>query len=309
MEMLLEARSLTKLYGVVLGVNDVTLDLPAGAYGLLGPNASGKSTLLKLVTGQLKPSEGTVRVLGHVPWNRQELFRRVGFCPEQDAFYSFLSAFEFVRTLAKLSGFDPGEARRRAERALERVGATSFMHRRISTYSKGMRQRTKVAQSLVHDPELLILDEPLRGTDPVGRRDLVALIRGLAEEGRSVIVSSHVLHEVEAMTDAFLLLHAGRIRAHGTVEEIRSLLEDSPHRVRVHTDRVRPLAARLVAGSGVEGVEIDEEAGVLAVRTRDPIALFEQLGSLVEEERFDVEELHSQDDDLESVFHYLMSRR
>ena len=305
---LIEAKSLTKLYGTVIGVNDVNLELGPGVRGLLGPNGSGKSTLLKLVTGQLRPTEGTVRVLGRKPWNHPALFRRVGFCPEQDAFYSFLTAFEFVCALAELSGFGRAEAKTRAEATLERIGATAFMHRPIAPYSKGMRQRTKVAQALVHDPEFVILDEPLTGTDPVGRREMIELVQSLGAEGKSVLVSSHVLHEVEAMTDEFLLIHGGRVLASGSVEEIRALLSDAPHRIEIRADSTRRAAARLLEALPVEGIEVSEEAGRIRVQTRSPLEFFEGVARLVSEGDVVIHEMHSQDDDLSAVFHHLVTR-
>lgn len=305
---LLTTVALTKLYGVVIGVNDVHLDLAPGVWGLLGPNGSGKSTLLKMITGQIRPTEGSLRVLGEVPWNNRELFHRIGLCPEQDAFYSFLSALEFVQALAELSGCTRTVARTKAEEALERVGATSFMNRPIATYSKGMRQRTKVAQALVHDPEFIILDEPLTGTDPVGRHEMIELVRTLGGQGKSLIISSHVLHEVEAMADSFLLIHGGRVLATGTVREIRSLLSDAPNRIRIRSERARELASRLLADLAVDGVDLSDDADSFAVTTRDPAGFFDGLARIVDETGIQVQEMHSQDDDLSAVFKYLISR-
>ena len=245
---LVTAQSLTKLYGVVIGVNDVTLDLEPGVIGLLGPNGAGKSTFLKLITGQLKPTEGSLEVLGQRPWSNTEIFRSIGFCPEQDAFYDDMSALEFVTALGQLSDLGP-DAKSRAEDALARVDATEYMHRPIGEYSKGMRQRTKIAQALVHDPQLLILDEPLHGTDPIGRREIMDLIIRLGEEGRSILVSSHVLHEVESMTDEFVLVFGGRILAFGHVQEIRSLMDELPHRITIRCDDGRVHILPLQAAS------------------------------------------------------------
>lgn len=306
--MLIEARSLTKLYGVVIGVNDVTLDLPPGVRGFLGPNGAGKSTFLNLVTGQLRPTEGEVRVFGERPWNNPELFRRVGFCPEQDAFYDFLTGLEFVTALARFSGYDAEEARRRAAAVLERVGAREYMDRKIGTYSRGMRQRTKVAQALVHDPELVILDEPLTGTDPIGRHDLIELVKQLGREGKSLLISSHVLHEVQAMTEEFLLIYGGRVLASGNVHEIRGLMNEYPHRITIRCDGGRELAHRLVRDLPVTGVEVDEAAGTLLVHTREPQAFYSGLAGVVLDSGSAVREVISQDDNLDAVFRYLVSR-
>ena len=306
MTTLLECRSLTKLYGVVIGVNDLSLELEPGVHGLLGPNGAGKSTLIKLITGQLKPTEGQVRVLGQNPWNNPRLLCRIGYCPEHDAFWKFLSGHQFVMTLAELSGMAPGEAKDAAGSALERVGATEYMHRPISTYSKGMRQRTKLAQALVHDPDLLVLDEPLSGTDPVGRHELMDLIGELGADGKSVLVSSHVMHEVQAMTRRFLLIYGGRVLAAGDVQEIRHLLYEIPHRIRIACDQPRVLARHLAGQEGVDGVQTDTERGELWVTTRDPRALFVALPDLAAETGALIRELGSEDDSLDAVFEYLV---
>jgi ABC-2 type transport system ATP-binding protein len=306
MPALLEAHELTKLYGVVIGVNDLTLSLEPGVHGLLGPNGAGKSTLLKLITGQLRPSNGALRVLGEDPWNNAALYRRVGYCPEHDAFWDFLSGREFVETLARLQGLSRDEARGAAERALLRVGAGEFADRRISTYSKGMRQRTKLAQALAHEPELLVLDEPLSGTDPVGRREIMDVIVGLGRGGASVLVSSHVMHEVEAMTHRFLLIYGGRVLAAGDVQEIRRLLDDIPHHVRIVCDAPRALARRLAGEAQVQGLTVDEARGELLVSTRAPHALFAALPEHAHEAGVAVLELYSSDESLDAVFGYLV---
>ena len=306
MAALMEARSLTKLYGVVIGLNDLTLELAPGVHGLLGPNGAGKSTLLKLLTGQLRPSEGNLRVLGESPWGNPQLFRRIGYCPEQDAFWSFQTAREFVQTLARLSGLSRDEARPAAERALLRMGAAEFLDRPISTYSKGMRQRTKLAQALAHGPELVILDEPLSGTDPVGRRAILDVIAELGREGKSVIVSSHVMHEVESVTQHFLLIYGGRVLAVGDVREVRALLAEIPHQVRIACDGPRALAARLATEPAVEGYRLDAAGGELLVTTREPERLLRGLPDHAEAAGVRILELGATDESLDAVFAYLV---
>jgi ABC-2 type transport system ATP-binding protein len=303
---LIEARSLTKLYGVVIGVNDMTLDLDHGVTGLLGPNGAGKSTFLKLVTGQLRPTEGGLRVLGERPWNNMELFRRTGLCPEQDSFFDQMTGLEFVTSLARISGLGR-RARPLAEEALERVGATEFMDRAIGDYSKGMRQRTKIAQAIVHDPDFLILDEPLTGTDPICRREIMDLVVELGRAGKSILVASHVLHEVQAMTDEFVLVYGGRVLASGRVGEIRSLMNEFPHRITIRCDHPRRLAQSLVRDLPIDGVEIDGERGELVVLTRDPGEFYQRLPEVVVGSGVSVRELVSADNKLEAVFNYLMS--
>lgn len=303
---LLEARDLTKLYGVVIGVNDIALELEPGVIGLLGPNGAGKSTLIKLVIGQLRPSEGSIRVFGENPWNNRRLFRRIGICPEQDSFYDQMTALEFVTTLASISGL--GEvAENRAKQALDRMGATGFMHRRIGEYSKGMRQRTKIAQAIVHHPDLLILDEPLTGTDPVCRREIMDLVIELGREGTSILVASHVLHEVQAMTDEFVLMYGGRILASGQVQEIRSLMNEFPHRITIRCDDVRRLAHSVVRALPVDGVEVDTERDELVVLTREPGPFYAGLGDVALDAEVKIRELASADDKLDAVFRYLIS--
>lgn len=306
MSHLIQANGLTKLYDLVIGVNDVTIDLEPGVRGLLGPNGSGKSTFLKLVMGQLRPTLGEIRVFGESPWNNPEVMRRIGFCPEQDAFYPFLTAYEFVEILARIGGYDPAEASRRTLAALERVSATEFMHRKIATYSKGMRQRTKMAQALVHEPQFLIFDEPLNGLDPPGRRDLTNLMITLGKEGKSVLVSSHVLHEVQAVTEEFLLMWGGRLLASGNVHEIRGLMNEYPHKITIRCAEGKELAHRIVHDLPVSGIEIGN--GELSVLTREPGAFFAGLARVVVESGVRVTEMVSEDDNLDAVFRYLVTR-
>jgi len=303
---LLTALSLTKLYGVVIGVNDMTLDLEPGVIGLLGPNGAGKSTLIKLITGQLVPTEGTLQVFGEAPWNNPRVLRRLGLCPEQDAFYDSDSALEFVTSLARVSGLG-GSARTRAADTLARVGAAEYMHRPIREYSKGMRQRTKVAQALVHDPELLIFDEPLTGTDPIGRREMTNLILELGREGKSIIVSSHVLHEVQATTSEFVMVLGGRILASGDIHEIRALMNEIPHKITIRCDDGRALAHHLMRDLPIRGVEIAADGQGVVVLTQEPAAFYAGLPEVVHQAGAHVRELVSGDDNLESVFHYLSS--
>jgi ABC-2 type transport system ATP-binding protein len=306
MEPILECYSLTKLYGAVIGVNDLSFELEPGVHGLLGPNGAGKSTFIKLITGQLRPSQGSIRVLGANPWNNPAVLRRIGYCPEHDAFWMFQSGLEFVTTLAQLSGMTRHEARLAAQKALSRVGAQPYWDRPISTYSKGMRQRTKLAQAIVHDPDLLVLDEPLSGTDPVGRREIMDLVASIGDEGKSVLVSSHVMHEVQAMTSRFLLVFGGRVLAAGDVQEIRALLYEIPHRIHIDSSRPRELARELAQRTEVDGVEFDPESNDLWVTTRDPRAVFEVLPACATATGAAIREMGSEDESLDAVFAYLV---
>ena len=297
----------SKWYGNVIGLNKLTLHIPAGVTGLLGPNGAGKSTLLQLATGQLRPSQGTVRVLGQSVWSNPALNRHLGLCPEQDAFYEWMTGWDFIRTCAKLSGMSRGEAAAATEKALHVVGMTENMHRAIRGYSKGMRQRTKLAQALVHEPQVLFLDEPFSGTDPLARRDLMEVIRNLGSAGRSVLVSSHVLHEVQALTPNIVLLHRGRLVAEGHVRQIRELIDTHPHRIVLVCDHYRVLAAKLVACADVEAIHVLTRDSALLVETRQPDAFYTRLPCLALENGTPIREVYSEDDNLEAVFKYLVS--
>jgi len=299
------AANLSKWYGQVIGLNDVSVSIRPGVTGLLGPNGAGKSTLMKLATGQLRPSKGSLQVLGVSPWRNPELFRRLGYCPEQDAFYDTMSGAEWVSSLLRLSGFPHREADRRAMASLEELGLADAAGRRIGGYSKGMRQRAKLAQAIAHDPELLVLDEPLSGMDPVGRRLTIRRIRAWGEAGKTVLVSSHVLHEVERMTSDVLLIHNGRILAEGNVRHIRELIDDHPHTVHVRAAEPRQLARRLLDEDGLLSMRFEQ--GALVAQTARPDAFYTRLTSLAASgEAGAVDEITSPDDNLEAVFRYLV---
>jgi ABC-2 type transport system ATP-binding protein len=303
-----EFDGVSKWYGNVIGLNKLSLHVPAGVTGLLGPNGAGKSTFLQLATGQLRPSQGTVRVLGQRPWNNPALMRLVGLCPEQDAFWEWMTGLAFVRTCARLSGLGGPEATDAAENALAVVGMTENMNRAIRGYSKGMRQRTKLAQALVHKPRVLFLDEPFTGTDPVARRDLMEVIRRLGAAGRSVVVSSHVLHEVQALTPYIVLLHRGRLVAEGQVRQIRDLIDKHPHRIVLVSDHYRALAAKLVGCDDVEGIKFLARESAVLVETRQPDAFYARLPGLAVSDGTAIREVYSEDDNLEAVFKYLVSK-
>ncbi len=302
-----EFDGVSKWYGNVIGLNKLALRVPAGVTGLLGPNGAGKSTLLQLATGQLRPSQGTVRVLGQSVWSNPALNRHVGLCPEQDAFYEWMTGWDFVHTCARLGGMSRGAAAAATEKALGLVGMTENMHRAIRGYSKGMRQRTKLAQALVHEPQVLFLDEPFSGTDPVARRDLMDVIRNLAGQGRSVLVSSHVLHEVQALTPNIVLLHRGRLVAEGHVQQIRELIDTHPHRIVLVCENRRTLAAELVACADVEAIHFLKQDSAILVETRQPDAFYARLPRLAIANGTAIREVYSEDDNLEAVFKYLVS--
>ncbi|MGQ9575468.1 MAG: ABC transporter ATP-binding protein [Thermoguttaceae bacterium] len=296
----------TKLYGPVIGVNDLTMALERGAYGLLGPNGSGKTTLLNLITGQLRPTMGTVRVLGQPPMNNLDLFRRLGVCPERDALYPTVTGFDWVYYLMRLHGFRRREAAARAERALELVGMKQAMHRRMGSYSRGMRQRTKLAQALAHGPELLILDEPLNGLDPIGRHEMTELLRQWIRAGRGLLFASHILHEVEAVTHSFLLICGGRLLAAGSAEQIHNLLADVPCEIHIRCDGAAQLARRLIDEGVVDSLRFAEGGQSLILATRRPVALYNQLPQWIEGTGIRIHELRSGDESLQALFSSLL---
>ena len=298
----------SKWYGNVIGLNKLSIQIPSGVTGLLGPNGAGKSTLLQLATGQLYPSQGTVRVLGQDVWNNPGINRIIGLCPEQDAFYEWMTGQDFVFTSARLSGLSRAAARDASGRTIEAVGMTKNKDRAIGGYSKGMRQRIKLAQAFVHDPEVLFLDEPLTGTDPVARHELMDIIQRLGAEGKSVLVSSHVLHEVQSLTPKIILLNHGRLVAEGHVRQIRDLIDTHPHHIALVCDDHRRLAARVVAMDDVEGVRMLEKQRGIMVETRSPDAFYGRLPALSLEDGLAINEVYSEDDNLEAVFKYLVSK-
>ncbi len=299
------ADHVSKWYGQVIGLNDVSVVVAPGITGLLGPNGAGKSTLMKLITGQLKPSKGTIKVLGEPIWGNPALYARIGFCPEQDAFYDRMTGFEWVSALVRLNGYNEGEAKAATERALASVDLMDAANKRIGAYSKGMRQRVKLAQSIVHDPELLILDEPLSGMDPLGRRKTIRMIREWAKQGKSVLVSSHILHEIEAMTPNILLINNGRIVAEGNVHQIRDLIDTHPHSVYVRAANPRALAREFLTRDDVISMRFEPDA--MVVETAKPDVFYASLTELVAAGKTGpVEEVTSPDDNLQAVFKYLV---
>jgi ABC-2 type transport system ATP-binding protein len=299
------ADHLSKWYGQVIGLNDVSVVVPPGVTGLLGPNGAGKSTFMKLITGQLKPSKGSINVLGEPIWQNPSLYFRIGFCPEQDAFYERMTGIEWVTALMRLNGVTDADAAAKARRALETVDLVDAADKKIGAYSKGMRQRVKMAQALAHEPELLILDEPLAGMDPIARRRTIRMIKDLGRAGRSVIVSSHILHEIESMTANILLINQGRIVAEGNVHQIRDLIDEHPHTVYIKADQTRALAREFLSQDDVLSLKFEDDAVV--VQTAKPDAFYARLTDLAASgELGGIHEVTSPDDNLQAVFQYLV---
>jgi ABC-2 type transport system ATP-binding protein len=299
------AEHVSKWYGQVIGLNDVTVNVASGITGLLGPNGAGKSTFMKLITGQLKPNKGSVKVLGEPIWANPHLYFQIGFCPEQDSFYERMTGLEWVTALVRLNGYSDKEAGDAARQALTAVDLMDAADKKIGAYSKGMRQRVKLAQAIVHDPGLLILDEPLAGMDPLARRKTMRLIRDWARRGKSIIVSSHILHEIESMTSTILLINNGRILAEGNVHQIRDLIDEHPHTVYVRADDPRGLAREFLAHDDVRSLKFEE--GAVVVETGKPDMFYARLTDLAASGEYGaIDEVTSPDDNLQAVFQYLV---
>ncbi|MEU6175405.1 ABC transporter ATP-binding protein [Streptantibioticus parmotrematis] len=295
----------SRWFGNVVAVNDVTMTIGPGVTGLLGPNGAGKSTLINMMAGFLAPSTGSVTLDGAVVWRNEEAYRQLGIVPEREAMYDFLTGEEFVRANAELHGLpDPGAATRRALATVEMEHAAG---RRVETYSKGMRQRVKMASALVHDPSVLLLDEPFNGMDPRQRLQLMELLRRMGAEGRTVLFSSHILEEVEQLARHIEVMVAGRHAASGDFRRIRRLMTDRPHRYVVRSSDDRVLAAALIADDSTSGLELDVKDGVLRVEAVDFARFTELLPRVARERGVRLYEVTPSDESLESVFSYLVA--
>ena len=300
----IELRNASRWYGNVVAVNDISFALGAGVTGLLGPNGAGKSTLLHMMAGLLAPSSGQVAILGQSAWRRPEIYRSVGLVPEREAVHPYLTGFQFAQYNAQLQALaDPAAA---AERAIATVELTDAAHRSIGTYSKGMRQRAKLAGALVHDPQVLLLDEPFNGMDPRQRLHMITLLSSMAAAGRTILFSSHILEEVERLADSILVVYAGRLAASGDFRSIRRLMTDRPHTFTVRSSDDRRLAAALMLEPAVFGAELVD--GRVSVRTADFGAFTRALPRVARDSRVSLFEVTPTDESLESVFSYLVRR-
>jgi ABC-2 type transport system ATP-binding protein len=296
----------SRWYGQVIGLNDVTCTFPPGITALLGPNGAGKSTMMKLITGQLRPSTGRLTVLGEAPFANPRVFRRLGYCPESESAYDELSGREFVTMCAYLAGLPSATIPGRVADVIEQVGMSPHANRKIGGYSKGMRQRIKIAQGIVHNPDVFILDEPLNGLDPVARREITGLLQSLGAQGKCVVVSSHILYEVEQMTQNILLLHKGRLQAQGDIYAIRDLIDAHPHRISIQTPQARELAKRLLDLSYVLSARLDDvDAQRVEIETRAPDRFYTEFPNIALSNGFVIRRFESPDNNLEAVFNYL----
>jgi ABC-2 type transport system ATP-binding protein len=298
----------SKFYGEVLGVNRVTITIGPGITSLVGPNGSGKTTLMNLITGLLRPTQGRITVLGTPVDRPEELCRRVGYCTQYDAFPPGLSGYEFVHGTLRLHGLPDSECRERAARAIARVGLTEAAGRRVAGYSKGMRQRIRLAQAIAHDPQVVVLDEPLNGLDPMARAETIAQFRQLADEGRYVILSSHILHEVDLLSDRVILVHHGYVVAEGKIAGVRDEIEEHPMQVLVRCDRPSFVASRIFELDSAVEIKIHEDRRGLLVHTRDADKFYLLLNRLVLEHELELEAVAPADEDVQAVYKYLIER-
>lgn len=296
----------SRWYGQVIGLNDVSCEIGPGLTALLGMNGAGKSTMLRMITGQIRPTTGNVTVFGMEPFANAGVYRRVGYCPEIDNFYEHMTGRRFVNHLARLAEFSYQDAKRRTEEVLEIVGMSERADRKIAGYSKGMRQRIKLAQAMLHDPEVILLDEPLNGLDPVGRHEYIQMLHRLALAGKTILVSSHILYEVEQMTSHLLLLHRGRLLATGDLKVIRSLIDKHPHQIRIETPEPRKAASLLAGLPNVVSLSFVPGGDALQLEVRDPNSFYDSLASVSLEQGLPLRGLSSPDNNLESVFKYLV---
>ena len=298
--------NVSKFYGDVLGVNRVNLTLHPGITGLVGPNGSGKTTLMNLMTGLLWPTQGRLEVLGLQTDQPELLFERVGYCTQYDAFPRGLSGYQFIYSYLRVHGRPHAEADRMTWEALDQVKLTDAAKRKVAGYSKGMRQRIKLAQSISHDPQVLVLDEPLNGLDPMARAEVIGIFQDLAEAGRHVIISSHILHEVDMISDRVVLLSSGYVVAEGDIHGVRDEMEDRPIQVLVRCDKPSEVASALFQQDHLVEAQINEDGGGLLVRTRSADDFYQQLTQIVLELDVRVQTVTVADSDVRAVYEYLI---
>ena len=305
-ESLIAFGNVSRFYGEVLGINKVSLTIPPGITSLVGPNGSGKTTLMNLMTGLIRPSQGEIDVLGVPPDHPEKLCRIVGYCAQFDAFPKGLTGFQFIYSFLRLYGYSHAECEERTTAALHRVNMFGAAGRHVAAYSKGMRQRVKLAQAIAHDPQVLILDEPLNGLDPMARAETIALFREWGEKGRHVIVSSHILHEVDQISDQVILLSQGYVVAEGQIQGVRSEVKEQPMQILVRCDRPGMLAARLFQQDHVVEAKIAADGKGLLLRTKDADGFYLLLNRIVLDSGLEVESVAPADDDVNSVYQYLI---
>ena len=298
--------NVSKFYGEVLGVNRVHLSIPPGITSLVGPNGSGKTTLMNLMTGLLQPTEGNLTVLGMTMAEPESLFRKMGYCTQYDSFPKGATGRSFIRSYLAVHGMERKRVDEMTERALERVNLTDAAHRKVAAYSKGMRQRIKLGQAIAHEPEVLVLDEPLNGLDPMARAEMISLFQELARAGRHLIISSHILHEVDLISDQVILLNEGYVVAEGNIRGVRSEMENRPLQILIRCDNPSILASRVFGLDSVVEARIHEDGDGLLISTKDASRFFLLLNKVVLDCGLKIEAVSPADDDVHAVYQYLI---
>jgi len=298
--------NVSKFYGEVLGVNRVSLSIEPGVTSLVGPNGAGKTTLMNLMTGLLIPTKGTVRVLGVSASDPETFYRNIGYCSQFDAFPKGLSGYQMIRSMMALHGFRGSEGEERTWDVIERVGLKDAAHRRVGGYSKGMRQRVRLAQALAHTPKVLILDEPLNGLDPMARAEVIDLFRKFAESGMHVVISSHIMHEVDIISDSVIMMSGGYVVAEGDIQGVRHEMEEHPIQILIRCDRPGVVAASVFQQDSVVEARIHPDGRGLLISTRNPDRFYELLNRIVLENRIAVEAVSPADENVNAVYQYLV---
>ena len=303
MSAVIQARELSRWYGMVMGLNNVSFEIGAGLTGLVGPNGAGKSTLIQIVTGQLKPSSGDLTVFGEIPWNNPRLIQRLGYCPEREGVPKELRPLEWLWGLAWLSGLKGAGASARCEAVLEQVGLPrEHWPKRMGQYSKGMKQRVKLAQGLLHEPDLLVLDEPMNGLDPMGRQEVANILKRLAAGGVSILISSHILAELESLCSDILILNWGRILASGSQRDIRTDIKDWSEELSIECDDPEKLARHLFDAGVLLGFDVERDESLLHIRVKDASSFYAQWTGLLLDSGVTVRAIRSQSRSLKNIF-------
>jgi ABC-2 type transport system ATP-binding protein len=305
-ERLITFSDVSRFYGEVLGINRVNLSIPPGITSLVGPNGSGKTTLMNLIAGLIRPTRGEIRVLGISPGHPEQLCRILGYCAQFDAFPRGLTGYQFLYSFLRIRGLSDEECRKRTWAALQTVNLTDAARRSVAAYSKGMRQRIKLAQAIAHDPEVIVLDEPLNGLDPMARAETIELLKNWGAEGRHVLVSSHILHEVDRISDQVILLSQGYVVAEGQIQGVRSEVKDQPMQILVRCDQPGRLASHLFQQDYVVEAKIHPDGKSVLLRTTDSDRFYLLLNRVILESSLEVESVAPADDDVNSVYQYLI---
>jgi ABC-2 type transport system ATP-binding protein len=308
MSAIIQARELNRWYGIVMGLNNVSFDIQPGLTGLVGPNGAGKSTLIEIITGQLKPSSGSLTVFGETPWNNPRLIRRLGYCPEGEALPRDLRPVDWLRGLAFLSGLPGGGGAGRCEAILQKVGLPrEHWSKRMEQFSKGMKQRVKLAQALMHEPELLVLDEPMNGLDPMGRQEMANALKDLAAAGASILISSHILAELESLCENILILNWGRVLASGSQKEIRGDIKDWSEELSIQCDAPEKLARHLFDAGVLLGFDLDAANGLLYIRIKNAADFYARATGLLLESGVTIGGIRSESRSLKNIFEKVTS--